>query len=75
MRVLARLAHSIDLTTLQAAVASLRNDVDAILNVWVLESEATPAEPAEDTVLAALFTTSTAPLHLPHERAKRNRSR
>ena len=56
-------------------MASLRNDVDAILNVWVLESEATPAEPAEDTVLAALFTTSTAPLPLPHERAKRHQSR
>lgn len=36
-------------------MASLRADVDAILDVRVLEPEAAPAELEEDTVLASLF--------------------
>lgn len=56
-------------------MVSLRDNVDTILDVWVLDNGATPAEPVEDTVLAALLTTSTAPPPPQHERAKRNRSR
>ena len=43
---------------LQAIVASLRADVDVILDVRVPEPEATLADPTEDTVLAALFWTT-----------------
>ena len=56
-------------------MASLRADVDTILDVRVPESKATLAEPAKDTVLAALFTTSTTPLPPPRGRTKRHRSR
>ena len=59
---------------LQEALASLRADVDAILDVRLPEPKASPVELAEDTVLAALFTTITAPLPPPHERAKRHHS-
>ena len=55
---LARLAPPVDVSTLQAAVDSLRADIDTILEARVLESEALSVEPAEDTVLAALFATS-----------------
>ena len=55
-----------------AAMVSLRADVDVILDVPVLKSEATPADPTEDMVFAALFTTSTAPPPPPRERAKRH---
>ena len=41
--------------TLQAIVASLRVDVDAILDVRVPEPEAIPVELSENTVLSALF--------------------
>ena len=50
--------------TLQDAVESLREDLDTILEVQVPEFEAHSAEPPEDTVLAALFsTTATPPPH------------
>ena len=55
LRVLARPAPTIDLMTLQAIVASLRDDVDVILDARVREPEATPTEPCEDMVLATLF--------------------
>ena len=55
LRVLARPAHPVDVSTLQAAVDSLRADIDTILEVRVPEFEAPSVEPAEDTVLAALF--------------------
>ena len=55
-------------------MVSLRAYVDAILDVRVLESEGTPVEPAEDTVLAALFTTSTTPPPSKCEHAKRHLS-
>lgn len=55
LRVLARTTPTIDLMTLQAIVASLRVDVDAILDVRVPEPEATPVELSENTVLSALF--------------------
>ncbi|XP_025884999.2 uncharacterized protein [Solanum lycopersicum] len=60
-RVLARPAHTIDLTNLQATVASLRADVDVILDVWVPEPKVTHVELAQDTMLS--------------ERAKRHQSR
>ena len=61
LRVLAHPAPPVDVSTLQAVVDSLRADIDTILESRVPESEAPSAEPAEDTVLAALFTTSDIP--------------
>ena len=58
LRVLARPAPPVDVSTLQAAVDSLRADIDTILEARVPEPEAPSIEPAEDTVLAALFATS-----------------
>ena len=58
LRVLARPAPRVDVSTLQAAVDSLRADIDTILVARVPESEAPSVESAEDTVLAALFATS-----------------
>ena len=57
LRVLARTAPPVDVSTLQAAVYSLRADIDTILEARVPESEALSVEPAEDKVLAALFAT------------------
>ena len=59
--VLARPTPLVDVSTLQAAVDSLRADIDTILEARVPESEAPSVEPAEDTVLAALFATSEIP--------------
>ena len=58
LRVLARPAPPVDVSTLQAAVDSLRADIDTIIEARVSE----PVEPVEDTVLAALFATSELPL-------------
>ena len=74
LRVLARPAPPVDVSTLQAAVDSLRADIDTILEARVPESEAPSVEPAEDTVLAALFTTEIPPPP-PRESAKRRRGR
>ena len=57
LRVLACPAPPVDVSTLLDTVESLRADLDMILEAWVPESEAPSAEPAEDTVLAALFST------------------
>ena len=57
LRVLARPAPLVDVSTLQAAVDSLRIDIDTILEARVPESGAPSAEPAEVTVLAALLST------------------
>ena len=62
LRVLARPAPQVDVSTLQAAVESLRLDIDMILEDRVPESEAPSAEPAEDTVMEALFATYEIPL-------------
>ena len=70
MRVLDR---PVDVLTLQAAIDSLREDIDMLLEAWVPESEAPSAEPAEDTVMAALFATSKIPPPPPREHAKRRR--
>ena len=71
LRVLARPAHPVDVSTLQAAVNSLRADIDTILEARVPE----PVEPVEDTVLAALFATSDIPPPSPRESDKRRRGR
>ena len=73
LRVLARPALQVDVLTLQAAVESLRADIDMILKDRVPESVAPSAEPVEDTVLAALFATSEIPPPPPREHAKRCR--
>ena len=62
------------MSTLQAAVDSLRTDIDTILQARVPDSEAPSVEPAEDTVLAALFTTEIPPPP-PRESAKKRRGR
>ena len=64
-----------DVSTLQAAVDNLRADIDTILEARVAESEATSVEPAEDTVLAALFSTSEIPQPPPQDHAKKRRGR
>ena len=61
--------------TLQAAVESLRADIDMILEARVPKSEAPSAEPAEDIVMVALFATSEIPPPPPREHAKRRRGR
>ena len=58
LRVLARPDPPVDVLTLQAAVDNLREDIDTILQARVPESEASFVDPAEDTLLAALFSTS-----------------
>ena len=58
LRVLARPALPVDVSTLQAAVDNLRADIDTILEARVPEYEAPFVEPAEDIVLEALFATS-----------------
>ena len=64
-----------DVSTLQAAVDSLHTDIDTILEARVPESEAPSVEPAENTMLAALFTTSEIPPPPPRESANRHRGR
>ena len=64
-----------DVSTLQAAIDSLRADIDTILEARLPESEAPSVEPAEDTVLAALFATSEIPPPPPRQSAKRGRGR
>ena len=73
--VLVYLSPQVDMSTLQAAVESLRADIDMILESRVQESEAPSAEPAEDTVLASLFATFEIPPPPPREHAKRRRGR
>ena len=70
-RVLALPAPPVDVSTLQAAVDSLRADIDTTLEARVPESKAPSVEPAEDTVLTALFATSQIPPPPPPEHAKR----
>ena len=64
-----------DVPTLQAALDSLRADIDTFLEARVPESEASSVEPAEDTVFVALFATSDIPPPPPRESAKRRRGR
>ena len=46
LRVVARAAPQVDVSTLQAAVESLQADIDIFLEAGVLESEAPSADPA-----------------------------
>ena len=73
LRVLARPAPPADVSTLQPVVDSLRADIDMILEARVHESEAPSADPAEDTVMEALFATSEIRPPPPREKAKRSR--
>ena len=75
LRVLARPSPSVDVSTLQNRVDSLRADIDTILEARVPNYEASSVDPAEDTVLAALFATSEIPPPPPRESAKRRRGR
>ena len=72
---LAQTAPSEDVSTLQDAIDSLRAYIDTILEARVPESEAPSVEPTEDTVLAALFSTSEIPPPSPRYHAKRRRGR
>ena len=56
-------------------VDSLRADIDMILQARVPEFEDPSVEPAEDTVMVALFAISEIPQPLPREHAKRRRDR
>ena len=58
LRVLARPAPPVDVSTLQAAVHHFRANIYMILEARVPEFEAPSADPAEDTVMAAVFATS-----------------
>ena len=71
--VLAWSAPQVDVSTLQAAVDILCPDIDMILEARVPKSEAPSAEPAEDTVTAALIGTFEIPPPPPREHAKRHR--
>ena len=75
LRVLARPAPHVDLSTLHAAFESLRADIDMILEAMVPEYEAPSAEHAEDTAMAALFATSKILSPPPREHAKRRKGR
>ena len=75
LRVLARPAPPVDVSTLQVTVDSLRANIDTIFEARVPESEAPSVEPAEDTVLAALFSTSEIPQPPPQDHAKKRRGR
>ena len=50
-----------DVLTLKDAAEILTADLDTILEARVPKSEAPSTEPAEDTVLAALFSTGLVP--------------
>lgn len=75
LRVFVRPTPTIYLTILQADMVSKRADVDVILDMRLPNPKTELAELAEDTMLAALFTTSTALSPPPWEHAKRHRSK
>ena len=75
LRVITHPAPPVDVSALQAALESLRADLDMILEARVPVSEARSTEPAEDTMLAALFATSEIPPPSSREHDKRNMGR
>ena len=75
LRVLARPAPTVDLMTLQAAVEILRANFDTILEAQVPESEAPSIEPVDDTMLAAVLSTTVVLQPPPQNLAKRQRVR
>uniref|UniRef100_M1DYJ6 Integrase core domain containing protein n=1 Tax=Solanum tuberosum TaxID=4113 RepID=M1DYJ6_SOLTU len=72
LRVLERSAPATDLSALQADLASLRTDLDAILAAPAVETQATPTTLTDDTVLDSLFSgtaeESSAPTHVKGKR-------
>ena len=58
---LARPTPTVDVLTHEAAVESVRADLDTILKAQVPKFEAPSAEPTEDIVMAALFATTDVP--------------
>ena len=74
-RVLAWPNRPVDVSNLQAAVDSLRADINTILEAKVRESKDNSVEPADYTVLAAIFATSKIPPPPPREHAKGRRGR
>ena len=75
LRVLARPAPPVDVSTLKDVVDSVRANIDTILEARVPEFEAPFVEPAEDTVFASLFATSEIQPPPPREHVKRRRGR
>uniref|UniRef100_M1DQR4 Integrase core domain containing protein n=1 Tax=Solanum tuberosum TaxID=4113 RepID=M1DQR4_SOLTU len=74
LRVLERSAPGIDLSALQADLASLRTDVDALLAAPSVETQAAPTALADDTVLEALFSGTAEEGPAPtHAKGKRHR--
>lgn len=74
LQILESPAPTIDLTILQEVVASLRADMDIILEMKEPEPATAPVETTEDIVLAALFTAPIAPPHEPRGRVKQHHS-
>uniref|UniRef100_M1DHI9 Integrase core domain containing protein n=1 Tax=Solanum tuberosum TaxID=4113 RepID=M1DHI9_SOLTU len=75
LRILERSAPAIDLSALQADLASLRTDVDAILTAPSVKSQVAPTALADDTVLDALFSGTAEEGPAPtHAKGKRYRS-
>ena len=72
---LARPAPPVDVSTLKAAVDSLRAVIDTILKARVPESETPSVKPAKDTVMAALFTALKIPPPPSREHSQRLRGR
>ncbi|WMV41556.1 hypothetical protein MTR67_034941, partial [Solanum verrucosum] len=75
LRVLEPPAPSIDLSSFQAELASLRADADAILSTRTIKPQAAPTALADDTVLDALFSGIAEKEPMPtHTKGKRHRS-
>ena len=74
LRVLARPVPTINLTPHQDVVASLRADVDNIVEMRGTKSKNEAFELAEDIVFVELFTTPTEPPPEQHGCSKRHRS-
>uniref|UniRef100_M1D8P7 Integrase core domain containing protein n=1 Tax=Solanum tuberosum TaxID=4113 RepID=M1D8P7_SOLTU len=73
LRVLEQSAPAIYLSALQAELASIRTDVDAILATPTVEPQAAPTALADDTVLDALFSgTAEEGLEPTHAKGKRH---
>ena len=70
LRVLTRPAPTIDLTTLQEVVESLRADVENIMEMRGTEPETVRFKIEKDIVLATVFTAHTEPPPKPRSRAK-----
>uniref|UniRef100_M1DGT9 Integrase core domain containing protein n=1 Tax=Solanum tuberosum TaxID=4113 RepID=M1DGT9_SOLTU len=75
LRVLERPSPTIDLSSFQIELASLRDDIDAILATPTAEPQAAPTALADDTVLDALFSGTAEEGPEPtHTKGKRHRS-